>query len=392
MKHLPIWPPTLILAVAFGLATLPAAADEVDDLLRAVATVKVTGEEMTAARVATAKLAQRGPELLPRLLTAMDGANVVAANWYRSAYEQILARELARGEPRLPLAELEAFVKDARHNGRARRLALDLLDQRRPEFGRALLPTLLSDAEFRGDAVDLALRAGDQAKAAKDTAAAITAYRRAFQHARDSSQVVRSAQALQALGESADIIQHLGFVIDWQLLGPFDAPEFTGFDKVFPPEEKPGQMIDSAAMFTGQAGKRITWKRYTATDRLGQLDLVQAITSTKEAVGYAYSEVVAPRELRAELRCGADDNLSVWLNGEKVFARRQWLNGTRLDRFITPVKLREGKNIVLVKICQGPQHKNPQVPNNWSFQLRFCDADGAGVGLKNGLPKAAEAK
>jgi hypothetical protein len=34
---------------------------------------------------------------------------------------------------------------------------------------------------------------------------------------------------------------------------------------------------------------------------------------------------------------------------------------------------------VRVKICQGPQHANPEVPSNWTFQLRFCEPDGLGV-------------
>jgi hypothetical protein len=370
-------------------AAAAARADEIDDLLAAVARVKVTGEGSAEARAAAERLGQGEPGTLPRLLAAMDGANAVAVNWYRTAYEQIVARELARPQPQLPIADLQTYVKDGRHNGRARRLVLELLDRQTPQFGRELLPRLLDDPEFRGDAVELALAAGDKAKAAAGKSAAIEAYRRAFRHARDSSQVVRAAQSLRALGETVSIIDHLGFVIDWYVLGPFDAPEFTGFDQAFPPQEKPGEPIDLKATCTGQGGKPIGWRRHETSDTLGQLNLIQAIASTKEAVGYAYTEVVSPREQRVELRCGADDNLTVWLNGEKVLARRQWLNGTRLDRFIAPVTLREGRNIVLVKICQGPQHKNPEVPNNWSLQLRFCNAGGAGVGVKGGLPKTA---
>ena len=77
--------------------------------------------------------------------------------------------------------------------------------------------------------------------------------------------------------------------------------------------------------------------------------------------------------------CGADDNCTVWLNGEKVLAREQWLNGTRFDRFVAPIKLKVGRNTLLVKVCQGPQHKDPEVSNNWSMQLRLCDNQGQGI-------------
>jgi hypothetical protein len=92
--------------------------------------------------------------------------------------------------------------------------------------------------------------------------------------------------------------------------------------------------------------------------------------------------------MEAQLRCGADDNGTVWLNGERLFGREQWLNGTRFDRFVVPVRLRSGNNSLLVKVCQGPQHKDPEVPNNWSLQLRFCDVTGTGVGLVSALPPA----
>ena len=82
--------------------------------------------------------------------------------------------------------------------------------------------------------------------------------------------------------------------------------------------------------------------------------------------------------------------MTVWVNDRQVFARNQWLNGTRLDRFSAPCSLQAGTNRILIKICQGPQHKNPAVPNNWSFQIRFCDATGLNVGLKILKPTAAE--
>jgi hypothetical protein len=59
---------------------------------------------------------------------------------------------------------------------------------------------------------------------------------------------------------------------------------------------------------------------------------------------------------------------------------------------VTAVKLRQGTNRVLVKICQGPQHKDPQVPNNWSLQLRFCDEGGTGLDLRPLVDNAAEAR
>ena len=77
-----------------------------------------------------------------------------------------------------------------------------------------------------------------QALEAGDSETARDAFHQAFEHARDSSQTVRAAASLARLGEQVDIAEHLGLVVDWWLVGPFDAPRFSGFDSVFPPEKR----------------------------------------------------------------------------------------------------------------------------------------------------------
>ncbi len=369
--------PLLLVA---GIST--ATADEVDKQLAIIREVGPGGVGSQAARAACDRLFHLGPDVLPRLLIAMDTSNIVAANWYRTLYEEILRRELAKEEPRLPLQFMRRYVRDSSRQGRVRRLLLELLNKIDLEFGRKLIPTLLDDPEFRGEAVTAALARGDTAKQRGETASAKQAYWTAFRHARDSRLVTQAAARLEAVGESVSIVEHMGFVTDWYLLGPFNAAGLSGFGRVFPPEKN----VDLDAVYHGKNGEKITWKRHQTLDRLGQVDLMEAVAPVKEAVGYAYTELTSPHDQMVELRCSADDNCTIWLNGKKIFSRLQWLNGTRFDRFTVPANLKAGKNRLLVKICQGPQHKNPAVPNNWSLQLRFCDAGGAGVGLMSALP------
>ena len=380
-------PPRLaLLVVAAMLSADPTAGDEIDDHLATIANVGREAAGARAARAAAAALSQHDPSVLPRLLTAMQTTNPVAANWYRSVYESIVARELHQPEPKFPVAELRAFLLDAQHQGRVRRLALSLCDRLEPGYAAAFIPTRLDDPEFREDAVAAALTAAQAALDRGDKSQALPLLKGAFQHARTSDQVVRTADHLKALGEPADVVAHLGLVVDWWLIGPFDAPQFSGHKQVFPPEK----LVDLQAEYTGQAGRTLRWTRHRTSDPLGLVDLVQALAPATEAVGYAYAELEAPREITAQLRCGADDNCAVWVNGEKVFGRDQWLNGVRFDRFVAPVKLRQGKNTVLVKVCQGPQHKNPDVANAWSLYVRFCDEAGQGMGLRSLLPPLGE--
>ncbi len=361
---------------------LPLAADEVDEQLKTISRVGLQGQGSAEARLARDRLTKRGPAILPRLLAAMDSKNVIAGNWYRTVYEEIIARELARSRPQLPTEFFKKYVNDAKRPGRVRRLLLELLDRIEPKYSAGFLPGQLGDPEFRQEAVDLALARGDAARKNDRLAEAAEAYDLAFRSARDSAQLTRAALSLRQVGREVSVVDQMGFLIDWYLIGPFDAPGFSGLETSFPPETR----INLTASYTGKGGGTIVWERHQSSDLLGQLNLIQAIAAVKEAVGYAYTVVESPRDQAVELRCGADDNCTVWLNGEKIFARGQWLNGTRLDRFTAPARLRNGKNTVLVKICQGPQHKNPAVPNNWSLQLRFCDAEGASVGLKSALP------
>jgi len=347
-------------------------------LLATIAEAGPQGVGSAAARTARDELAMCDIAVLPALLEAMDTDNFVAANWYRTVYEEIAARESARPEPVWPKEFLRQYVNDVRRQSRPRRLVLALLDRLQPGFSATWLPTRLDDPEFGGEAVALALEAGAAAQKVKDIEAAKRYFRQAFDAARDSKQVSQAASKLRSLGETADAVRHLGLVVDWRLLGPFDAPEKTGFATAFPPETA----LDLSARYDGQDGKSIAWIWHKPKDLLGQINLNDVLGTTREAVGYAYAEVDVPVAVAAEVRCGADDNCIVWLNGAKVLAREQWLNGTRFDRFRAPVALVAGRNTLLVKVCQGPQHKDPEVQNNWSLQLRLCDADGRAIAFE----------
>ena len=381
--------PMLLASTMLSLAWSTCAhADEIDRQLAIVAQAGPQGAGSTAARAACDELARRGTDTVPRLLTAMETTNPVAANWYRTAYEAIVGRELVKQQPQFPVEVLQALVRDPKRAGRVRRLALALCDRLEKDYSKRLIPRLLDDPEFRPDAVEAALAAGQQALENGDSETARADFHEAFEHARESTQTTRAAGKLAGLGDQVDIAEHLGLVIDWWLVGPFDAPQFSGFAREFPPQ----QHVELQAEYVGQEGKSIAWLRHRAADPLGELNLIQALGPAAEAVAYAYTELVSPREQAAQLRCGADDNCTVWLNDQKVFSREQWLNGSRFDRFVSPVQLRRGENRLLVKICQGPQHKDPQVSNNWSLQLRFCDENGAGLPLRSRAAKPSGAR
>lgn len=362
-------------AILLAASTNPLWADNVADQLAVILRVGPNGAGSAEAKQSRDQLARHGIEILPQLLEAMDTSNAIAANWLRTVFDPLVDNALADPKTKWPTEFLREYVSDAERRGRPRELALAILERLDPKFRAEWLPTRLDDPEFRYDAVAIALTAGDKALAEQRPEHAKFEFHKAFVHARDAGQVAQAATKLKMLGESADVAKHLGLITEWKLLGSFDAPGKTGFATVFPPEEK----VDLKATYSGQGGTEIRWMPHETKDLLGQVNLIEALGVCREAVGYAYTEIDVETGEPAQLRCSADDNCSVWLNGKKVFGRDQWLNGTRFDRFTTPITLKQGRNMLLVKICQGPQHRDPEVPNNWTFQLRLCDEQGLGV-------------
>ena len=116
----------------------------------------------------------------------MDTSNVVAANWYRTVYEEIVARSLARSDVAWPRHFLKEYIGDAQWAGRPRRLVLDLLERLEPGFREKWLPTRLDDSEFRYEAVSRALAAGETALREKDADRAKAEFRKAFENGREA--------------------------------------------------------------------------------------------------------------------------------------------------------------------------------------------------------------
>src|SRR5713101_2606420 len=111
------------LLAAFA-AAAPAA--ETDALLKTIKSVKREGVGAADAGKAWAELVKQGPDALPAILAAYDGADATAANYLRTAAEAIAERESSAGRT-LPAEKLEAFVKDRKNPGKGRRLAYELL-------------------------------------------------------------------------------------------------------------------------------------------------------------------------------------------------------------------------------------------------------------------------
>jgi hypothetical protein len=367
----------LLIAAATALAGGQAPQKDID-------TVVKQGRGSSEGRAAWERLSQAKPDVLPALLEGMNTSDTVAANWLRLAFDRVVEPELKAGGKNIDSTKILAFVNDGAKQGRARRLALDLLDRLTPGTSANLYPGWLDDPEFRHDSIALVLEKASKAAKAGNSLIAANLYRQAFDKSRDMLQARSAALGLQEASVSVSVAEHLGFLMDWHLIGPFDGKGQKGFHLAYPPEKK----VDLTEEFDGQNGK-VRWKRFrvketpaNSKDRhqaLVNLTDKNALGNADDAVAFAYTEFAVAKSMKAEMRGAADDNFTVWVNGVKVFAFEEWRNGVRHDRHRFAVELKEGKNTVLVKICQSIA---PNPEPNWEFMLRVVDATGKGIAMK----------
>lgn len=72
------------------------------------------------------------------------------------------------------------------------------------------------------------------------------------------------------------------------------------------------------------------------------------------------------KEFNNNLRTGSDDGMKVWVNGELV-SSIHLIRAMRVDEDLVPIKLLNGKNIIVVKVVQGV--------GGWRFAVRLLDPE-----------------
>lgn len=308
---------------------------------------------------------------LPSILAAMDGADLLAANWLRGAAEAVAQREVDAGG-KLPVADLEKFLAQTTHAPRARRLAYELIARVDEDAEQRLIPGLIDDPslELRRDAVALALAKAE--KAAGDKVEAAKLYQIAFRSARDLDQIKAAAAKLKELGEKVDLPEHFGFLMKWKVIGPFENAGGGGFDVAYPPERE----VALDAEYDGKKGK-VKWAELATTDEYGVLDLNKQVGPHKGAIVYAFAEFPAPKEMDCELRLGSVNANKIWLNGELVTTNHVYHSGSAVDQYVARGKLRAGRNTIMLKIAQNEQTES--WAQDWKFQFRVCDAIGTPI-------------
>lgn len=156
--------------------------------------------------------------------------------------------------------------------------------------------------------------------------------------------------------------KELDFWPAWQVIGPFDNQQNSGFDEIYPPENS----IDPVAEYDGKRGK-VKWEMVRDFDFSGHLDLGAVLRPNWGAAAYLLTYVRSPRSRPVAFRLSADGRLKFWLNDELLLTRDKD-RSFRLDQDTAGAFLKPGWNKILIKTCldRGP----------WRVGLRITDPEG----------------
>jgi len=380
-------PTSRLLLTALLIATIshlsmtdsPAIGSELEPLLKTLKSVGPKGAGNREARPAWQELTRADARELPTILSGLDDAGPLAANWIRTAVDVIAQRELDRGG-KLPAAELERFVLDTVHAPRARRLAYEWLRRVDRSAPRRLLPDMLDDPslEMRRDAVAMLIDQAVDMERGEKSDQAVPLYDRALTAARDADQVRWLADRLRKLGRPVDLPRHFGFLVRWKAIGPFDNTDRKGFDAVYPPEKsiESGQEIDLNATYQGKHGE-VKWVNYVTSGDQARVDLNKALVEEKSVIGYATTEFVSQRQREVDVRVTSHNAVKVWVNGRLIVRHHVYHSGSQMDQYVGRVVLNPGRNAILVKV--GQNEITQSWARWWGFQLRVCDSNGTAI-------------
>jgi len=149
------------------------------------------------------------------------------------------------------------------------------------------------------------------------------------------------------LTKAAELVEPLGYIHDYYVLGAFDNEGKGGCGIDFGPEAS----LDLKATYPAK-GHPASWRKINLRSFDDYIDLSATIRPNREAVAYALTFLQAGRETSVNLSLGTSGAFRLWINGELAASNDRY-NAPRPDQTRVAVRLRRGPNRVLLKICQN---------------------------------------
>ncbi|MEM9191945.1 MAG: DUF3857 domain-containing protein [Myxococcota bacterium] len=166
---------------------------------------------------------------------------------------------------------------------------------------------------------------------------------------------------------STRTLDDLGYINEWQIIGPFSNEGKQGFDQAFPPEAGRNEAPDPDARYAGRE-RSVGWRTYpSATTSYRYVNFDAVHRPFENVCSYAETFIETEREQPVSIAVGAGGAVKVWWNGEEVISDDAYRQPDP-DRHLVGVIARRGYNRALVKVCVAE--------STWGFFFRLGDASG----------------
>ena len=272
-------------------------------------------------------------------------------NWIYShdAREKMLGRDTRPLEGQAPITEYMPIIQarevitDPAYVSAARDIRKMVLRDYSPELGLVIVPTLFGPREeMKLDLIPKSVYAPSLVAGIHD-------------------QVVAAGQRLFN-GEEIDLAKEFAAQMRWNLIGPFNNKDMTGYATAYGPESA----IALDGEYDGVGGK-VRWQQYTAPGKSMIVDLAKVYQPSDQVCAYALCYAVCEKSNDVQLRVSGNDRWKLWVGGKIVYE-----NATDgmvfLDRDIVPVSLPAGSTPILLKVCNNLR--------DWAFVFRITDGQG----------------
>lgn len=191
--------------------------------------------------------------------------------------------------------------------------------------------------------------------------------RTALEKVRDRESVIRLVGVLRSLGmeiSAKEIAMQQGMVLNWWVLAPVAERKQLRESELV----NPGAPIDLQAEVNG-----VRWRRIELDDPQGVLDFWLIAGARENTGGYAYAEVHSDTTRTVTLKIGSDDDVTCWVNGQKV---HEFVGdrGLTIDQDTAIATLQQGWNRILCKVLNGS--------GGWQLTLRITAPDGKPLRLQ----------
>jgi putative heme-binding domain-containing protein len=127
---------------------------------------------------------------------------------------------------------------------------------------------------------------------------------------------------------------------EWQIVGPFDTSTPMPLDLDNPQTRK---------ALIGREGKSVKFKKVSGDAGTGMVDLGATVGQLNDVVAYGVTYVESKEEREIEFSAGADDTITLWLNGQKIL-EVLGEHGWSANAYAIKAVLKKGRNVLIAKV------------------------------------------